>query len=426
MSGTPTPTPTSRPTLPATGRTPASAASASPLLRLRRRLLPDAEALGWMPIGILAYLGFLFVPFLLGPGSAAAGGWGEPAGAASTWLQTRDGRWAATLASVAVFLPLYFAAYRARGAWAVVAVLGVFAIGCALLPLNPFANTYLVYAAGFAGSLPMALWRRAAWFAAMAAVFIAEVLWLWPRQGPFIAGITLLISTSVFVANHFQAQSARRAGALALSHDEVRRLAALAERERIGRDLHDLLGHTLSLVALKSDLAGRLLARDPAAAQREIGEVSAVARDALAQVRAAVTGIRAAGMAAELASARLLLACEGVSLDYAFDGRDGDGSAGALPPRVETALALTVREAATNIQRHAQARHAAVALATVAGEAVLSIHDDGRGGTLVPGNGLAGMRERIEALGGRLRVDSGPGRGTRIEARLPLAANDDG
>ncbi len=420
-------TPSRIPDRPAAGVHAASTgASATPLLRLRRWLLPDVEALGWMPLAILAYLGFLFVPFVLGTGAAPAGGWGGPGDGASSWRYTGEGRLVATLASVLVFLPVYFAAYRARGAWALVAVLGVLAIGCALLPLNPFANTYLVYAAGFAASLPMALWRRAAWFAAMAAVFIAEVLWLWPRQGPFIAGITLLISTSVFVGNHFQAESARRAGALALSHDEVRRLAALAERERIGRDLHDLLGHTLSLVALKSDLAGRLLARDPGAAQREIGEVSAVARDALAQVRAAVTGIRAAGMAAELASARLLLACEGVSLEYAFDGRDGDGSAGALPPRVETVLALTVREAVNNIQRHAQARHAAVALATEAGEAVLSIHDDGRGGALVPGNGLAGMRERIESLGGRLRVDSGPGRGTRIEARLPLAANDDG
>src|SRR6478672_6715206 len=104
-----------------------------------------------------------------------------------------------------------------------------------------------------------------------------------------------------------------RDSALKLSHDEVRRLAALAERERIGRDLHDLLGHTLSMVALKSDLAGRLLDRDPAAARNEIGEVSRVAREALAQVRRAVSGIRAAGIAAELAAAKLLLETDGVA-----------------------------------------------------------------------------------------------------------------
>src|SRR5690606_26372410 len=109
-----------------------------------------------------------------------------------------------------------------------------------------------------------------------------------------------------------------RDAALRLSHEEVRRLAALAARERIGRGLHDLLGHTLSMVALKSDLAGRLLERDPAAARAEIDEVSRVARDALAQVRRAVTGIRAAGIAAELASARLLLEADGVAFDYRF------------------------------------------------------------------------------------------------------------
>ena len=86
---------------------------------------------------------------------------------------------------------------------------------------------------------------------------------------------------------------------------------------------------------------------------------------------------------------------------------------------------MTVREAVTNIQRHARAQNAEVAFATDGGEAVLRIVDDGRGGAIVPGNGLGGMRERIEALGGQLRVDSGRDRGTRIEARVPLAANDD-
>ena len=176
------------------------------------------------------------------------------------------------------------------------------------------------------------------------------------------------------------------------------------------------------MVALKSDLAGRLLDRDPAAARIEIGEVSRVAREALAQVRRAVSGIRAAGIAAELAAAKLLLETVGVSFDYRFD----DGFSGsALPPGVESALAMTVREAATNIQRHARAQRAEASFGMEGGDAVLRIVDDGRGGSIVPGNGLCGMRERIEALGGRLRIDSERGRGTRVEARVPLAANDD-
>src|SRR5690606_14235585 len=134
-----------------------------------------------------------------------------------------------------------------------------------------------------------------------------------------------------------------------------------------GRDLHDLLGHTLSMVALKSDLAARLLERDPAAARGEIAAVSRVAREALAQVRRAVSGIRAAGIAAELASAKLLLESDGVAFEYRVDGSLGTGT---LPPEVESAFALAVREAATNIQRHARARRAGAGFAIEDGEAV--------------------------------------------------------
>src|SRR5690606_21661961 len=189
-----------------------------------------------------------------------------------------------------------------------------------------------------------------------------------------------------------------------------------------GRDLHDLLGHTLSMVALKSDLASRLLERDPISARGEIDEVSRVAREALSQVRRAVSGIRAAGIAAELASAKLLLETDGIAFDYRFE--DGFANS-ALPAGVESALAMTVREAATNIQRHARAQRAEASFGIEDGEAVLRIVDDGRGGAIVPGNGLAGMRERIEGVRGRLRIEAGDGRGTRVEVHVPLAANDD-
>jgi two-component system, NarL family, sensor histidine kinase DesK len=242
----------------------------------------------------------------------------------------------------------------------------------------------------------------------------------------FIFLITLIIAIGVFFGNHHFVESTRKRAELKISHDEVRRLAALAERERIGRDLHDLLGHTLSLVALKSELAGKLLQRGDSpesreAAQREIVEVSRVARDALAQVRSAVTGIRAAGIVAETVSAKLLLESDGIAFVSTLAPRAVD--AGALPPKVETALAMTVREAVTNIQRHAHARTARVELDIEADEAVLRVDDDGRGGAIMPGNGLTGMRERIEALGGRLQIDTRTGEGTRLEARVPLAAH---
>jgi two-component system, NarL family, sensor histidine kinase DesK len=205
----------------------------------------------------------------------------------------------------------------------------------------------------------------------------------------------------------------------------VQRLARVAERERIGRDLHDLLGHTLSLIAIKSELAAKLFERDRAAAAREIADVTNIAREALKQVRTAVTGIRAAALEGELASARLLLETTGVALKYEHDGA-------LLPAEVETALAMIVREAVTNIQRHAGAGQALIRVAlderavagatgTGHGKAVLlHVSDDGRGGITAPGNGLAGISERVKSLGGTLHIESPRGKGSVLCVRLPL------
>ena len=372
-------------------------------LRWRGRLIPEEYGPGWMPFYMLGYLVFLFMPMLFDyTGKAGGKGW-----SALLWP---------TLASIAVFLPLYFTAYRTRGARQLACTLAIAALGYALLPINPFSNTYIIYAVSFAAMLGNRLLARVALLVAVLALFLVEILLL--RYPVFVFAITTLIGVAVFFGNHVYAENARKGAALKLSHDEVRRLAALAERERIGRDLHDLLGHTLSLVALKSELAGKLFERDPHAARREIDEVARVARDALSQVRRAVTGIRAAGLAAELASAKLLLESSDVGFRYAL----GDNG---LPPEVETVLALTVREAVTNIQRHARARQATVMLDVREGTAVLRIDDDGRGGSITPGNGLKGMCERIEALGGTLRIDSASAKGTHIEVWVPLAAGED-
>lgn len=371
------------------------------LLRWRHRLIPEQLELGWMPIYTLGYLAFIFLPALF-DGSY---GFGDATREMPAMF------WAATLASVVVFLPLYFAAYRSTGTTVIVCMLGIAALGYALLPINPFSNTYIVYAAGFAAYVGRSLLQRIAWMVAILASFIVEIVALgYPL---FIGAITSIIVVAVFFGNHYFNETTRKRAELKLSHEEVRRLAALAERERIGRDLHDLLGHTLSLVALKSELAGKLFERDPVAARREIDEVTRVARDALAQVRRAVTGIRAAGLAAELASARLMLESDGVAFRYTL----GDIS---LPAEIETVFALMVREAVTNIQRHARAARAEVVLETIGDRVTLRIFDDGRGSSIVPGNGLSGMRERIEALGGSLRIDSSAGKGTRVEAHLAL------
>ncbi len=387
------------------------------LLRWRERLIPEALGFGWMPFYGLGYLTFLFMPMLL----SLLGDEGNWVGYSARML------WP-TLLSITAFLPLYFIAYRSAGIARILCMSGIAGIGYALLPVNSFANAYIIYAVGFAATTGRSLWSRLVWMAAILGgmLLVTESL----RYPVFVFLITLIVSIAVFFGNHHFMESTRKRAELKLSHDEVRRLAALAERERIGRDLHDLLGHTLSLVALKSELAGKLLQRGDSrevreAAHREIVEVSRVARDALSQVRSAVTGIRAAGVVAEIVSAKLLLESDGIAFVSALAPRALEG--GAMPANVETALAMTVREAVTNIQRHAQARSARVELRIDGAEALLRIVDDGRGGardgTLVPGNGLVGMRERIEALGGRLLIDARRGEGTRLEVSVPLLTN---
>lgn len=382
-------------------------------LRLRGRLIPETRGHGWVPFYNLGYLVFPFLPIVLSL-------FGDP----GKWPGPVPDMLGPTLLAMAVFLPVYFAAYRTTGFRSLLCMLAMAGIGYALLPFNAFANAYTIYAVGFAAMLGGSLWVRLAWTAAMLAGLLFEIVAL--QYPAFVFLITLIVSVAVFFGNHHFVESTRKRAELKLSHDEVRRLATVAERERIGRDLHDLLGHTLSLVALKSELAGKLLRRDPDAAHREIVEVTRVAREALAQVRAAVTGIRAAGIAAELVSAKLLLETDGIGFDAAAAVRMLEAAlqdGGALPASVETALALTLREAVTNIQRHAHARTARVEFVIEAGEAVLRIVDDGRGGAISPGNGLSGMRERIEALGGRLRIDSKKGEGTHLEIRVSLTMN---
>ena len=368
------------------------------LLAWRARLVPADLELGWMPFWSLGYLGFLALP-LVAPGFGATG-WPLP-----------------TLIAIGAFLPLYFRAYRSNERELVLVLAGMWTLGVLLAPINLLANTFVVYACGFAAWFGNV--RRAVTFAvALALGYAFAVMFVIERGGGVIAAaVAVLIGGTNFAGNRLFRENLRKQTALRLSHDEVRRLAATAERERIGRDLHDLLGHTLSLIALKTELATRVWARDEHAAKREVEEVERIARDALAQVRRAVTGIRAAGIAAELASARLLLESSAIVFRYEAD-------LAGLPPAVETAVALAVREAVTNIQRHSGASRASASIRRENGTLVVVVTDDGRGGDIVPGNGLAGMRERLTEIGATLGVDSVLGRGMTLTIRVPLPDDD--
>ena len=317
-----------------------------------------------------------------------------------------------TAVSWPVFVALYAMAILCPPRQVAWAAAGMCLLSLCLLPWYPSGMSYFVFGCVFFGVLR---WRRALHYILLLMALCLFYIVLGRMFGYPWSALAWVLATVLVISPVMLVQrtNERMDAALRLSHDEVRRLAATGERERIGRDLHDLLGHTLSLVALKADLAGRLVGNDPQAAQREIAELGQVARDALAQVRHAVTGIRAASLAAEAATARLLLETDGVSMELDMD------DAGVPPPHLETVLALCLREAVTNIHRHARANRVHVRLQRDARHWQLHVEDDGRGGGIRAGNGLDGMGERLRALGGSLRVEPAPRRGTLLVAELP-------
>ncbi len=361
------------------------------MLCVREMRTAKRQPMHWFPWLMLVWTFWIFATPLL-----------IPEGQFPYWL------WP-TLGSFAIFLVLFYRVYYRERSQIIWCVIGIAALGFAVTPFNPGAQGYMIYASAFVafcGTTRDALRNMVILFG------LYSIEWLWLDFGWINLLSAILIGLAVGFMNINFLRRHERDAELKLSHEEVRRLAAVAERERIGRDLHDLLGHTLSLITLKSELATRLFDRDPVGALREIAEVEKVARDALAQVRRAVTGIRAAGFAAELASAKLLLESNSVRLDY-------DLADIALPAEIETALAMTVREAVTNVQRHARATSANVTLRVEGRRLKLQIEDDGRGGAIVPGNGLTGMRERLAAIDAELRVESQKGRGTIVRVSLP-------
>ncbi|HEY4276951.1 MAG TPA: sensor histidine kinase [Conexibacter sp.] len=208
---------------------------------------------------------------------------------------------------------------------------------------------------------------------------------------------------------------------LASAHEQIEQLAVEAERERFARDLHDLLGHSLSVITLKAELSGRLLPDRPDEAQRHVREIEQVARAALGEVRDTVSGYRRPTLAGELAGARIALDAAGIEMRV----RECDAE---LPTAVEALLAWTVREGTTNVIRHSGARRCEIAIEPdpAAGAARAEIRDDGRGingGTpngSGSGNGLDGLRERAALLAGRVEAEAVPDGGFSLRVTVPL------
>jgi two-component system sensor histidine kinase DesK len=240
--------------------------------------------------------------------------------------------------------------------------------------------------------------------------------------GTFLSGLVVSVIITLF---HAVAQ-------LKATRQELARSAVAQERMRFSRDLHDLLGHTLSVIVVKSEAARRLAPRDLDAALGQVADIESVGRQALTEIREAVTGYREGSLSTELDRARSALTASDIDVVVQESGPP-------LPPHTEALLGWVVREGVTNVVRHSGATRTVIELSTGGGQAHLAITDNGGGfatgssvgsqvvspasATAVEGRfgtGLRGLTERLAAAGGSLVSGPAPAGGFRVTATLPV------
>jgi two-component system, NarL family, sensor histidine kinase DesK len=336
---------------------------------------------------------------------------------------TGDVQRAARAAGVALFVWLY-ASMLPPSPW--------------ILRIGPRAHRAGVLALALVATVLVATGAPGSFFALYVYVVAAAGIVLEPRRA---VAVTLVTAAAVGAALVTRGATASQAGSLLLTivaiggmmaafgrqihanrqlreaREELARLAVAEERLRIARDLHDLLGHTLSVIALKSELAAKLVERDAARAAAELGDVQAVTRQALAEVREAVHAYRHLALGDALDGARAQLAAAGIELRLDEDEL-------ALPADVEAVLAWAVREGTTNVVRHSGARSCAIRVRGNADTAAVEVEDDGVGPAPArTGSGLAGLAERVDRVRGRLEAGARPEGGFRLLLTVPLAAS---
>ncbi|GAB1692411.1 sensor histidine kinase [Krasilnikovia sp. M28-CT-15] len=368
-----------------------------------RATAPSAKRRGFLLVAAHAFWFWLLVP----PAAAIADGQVRPA-----WLAA---------AGLVTFASLYLALVAVPVAGLAVAPL-LHRAGLVLLALLGIALAG-AYAGGPEGWLVLLIYVATA-----GAVGPARGSWAFG----WVGGATLavvVIGMAHGIAGDTVAQSAlitMLAGAMTVAfarmaqlveqlrrtQQELARTAVEQERLRFARDLHDLLGHTLSLVVVKAEVVRRLTPMDPDRAAAEAADIERIGRTALAEVREAVTGYRERSFGREVAGARTALADAGIAVTVRESGQP-------LGVEADDAFGWVVREGVTNVLRHSRASRCDIEIRTDAHGSSLTVRDDGVGGRPDPGNGLRGLRERLVQAGGALNVAPAPGGGLQLIAQIP-------
>ncbi|MGJ8678828.1 sensor histidine kinase [Paraglaciecola sp.] len=320
--------------------------------------------------------------------------------------------WLWTAIATVCFLVAYFRVYWVDRKHVIFHILAIVVIGTLSALYTPSAQTFFIYAASFCSRLKPV--KVSFITLAGIVVWMALISWLFKLEAYFyLPGI--LFSLIVGLLNIYQFALNEKKQELILSQKEAERLAKVAERERIARDLHDLIGHTFSVITLKADLANRLLDKgmtksldkDLERARTEIKQLEDISRDALSQVREVVSGYRSSDLLSELANAKHVFASLDVDFSYEFVGVEEQELELDLASNKE--LAIVLRELVTNIIKHAKATQVSVTVSRQGNSIRLNVKDDGVGisDATSSGFGLKGIEERVQKIKGQVSIISG-------------------
>ena len=308
------------------------------------------------------------------------------------------------------FIILFIKAIRSTGKsvlWPIIAIILLSALGASI---NPGTNALFGYAAFFSGYYFL---RK---YAVMLLILnitaqISSALIL-DLFSPYFLGPSLACSLSLFVYGVFSQKEYIHVCLQEKKNQQIEQLAAIAERERIARDMHDLLGHSLSSLALKSELAEKLANKEQFdAAKKEMSEVAALARQTLSEVRFAVTGLKLKGLKGSLLKLTNELKNMKFDTQCYIDASN-------LPPMVESTLIMLSKEWITNILRHSKGDSVSIAVSVEANNVKLNIGDNGQIANMEAGNGIDGMRSRVNELGGTIMIQHE--QGVKLEVVIPL------
>jgi two-component system sensor histidine kinase DesK len=351
------------------------------LKKINSRLLPPGDGYRYSPYIWLAYLFFFFFSYFTVPHTLT--------------------EHLSMVAGILAFLALYFNIHWVDRSRVKYNIIGIVIVGSLMTTLSQSSSVLFVYAGAFCCLLGsprkalMAIIGIVMWIAALSMVFSLSKYFYLP------AGIFTLF---IGALNIYQHEIDVKIKELKLSQQEVKQLAKTAERERIARDLHDLIGHTFSVITLKADLAGKLIDKDAERAKQEIKELENISRNALSQVREVITGFRTSNLNAELAGAKYLLQSNDIDFDYTLGEL-------TIDEHTNKELAIIFKELTTNIIKHAKASKVTAAVEQDKNGIRLNVTDNGKGMATdsSDGYGLKGIQERLEKWQGSLKISSGNG-----------------